>query len=840
MTARAEGQRFLREVHRPAPDASFVTVDLIPATGGAPTTRWMPVRDGRDRHYALAGPRALKDAEVYFGVAPQARRLQRRSTARNAVGVGALWLDVDGAWGHHAATNLPGTKDEALAFVNAFALPPNIVVDSGGGLQVYWLLDELVDRERAEVLLHAWADCWDRLAAERGWKLDNTSDLARILRLPGTFNHKGGERRPVELVTANYGDRCPVDAVEGVMAEVTARLLPRSVRGRRETSPRTRPALAGGERLGDWFMRTTPWADILEPLGWVAVTQCGNETRWRRPGARTRHHDATTDAAAPVFKVFTASDPTFPQGFAKDKLGTYAHAHYGGDLEAGLRAIEAMPGAPRRPSGIERPPTPGDRDNTTGDEEPPTFFEGFDAGGPEDEFEHTDLGNAHRLVAAYSAELRIVPNLGWHYWSGTRWVQDDTAARWRADLLIERTQERARECGNKKLARWARLSQAHSRLTAVVALAGDDPRLIVPAHRLDANPWLLNCRNGTIDLSSGALRPHDPADLITKMAHASYHPDALAPRFAAALECWQPAPEMRDHLQRVAGCSLPGIVTEQKLVLLLGDGANGKTTYLEVWSRVMGDYAGSVPIGELMDERFANHRTYLVRLRGRRLVITSEPSRRALLSEATVKQLTGGDPIIANRMRRDPIEFYPTWLLVMAGNHRPAVSDTGRAIWRRLHPIPFTETIDDEDAEPELAATLARDEADGILAWMVEGCREWRAAGLGRPAPVVEAHEQYRSDEDVFATFVEQCLKLGDGDDYTEPGERLYRHCYLAWCAATESKPVPTREWPTKLREFGITRTQTGGDKGPKTWHGCKVVWLPGREPMPPAGGDQT
>src|SRR5262249_31702245 len=159
-----------------------------------------------------------------------------------------------------------------------------------------------------------------------------------------------------------------------------------------------------------------------------------------------------------------------------------------------------------------------------------------------------------------------------------------------------------------------------------------------------------------------------------------YQPNAAAPRWAELIaRILDNDTGLMGYVQRSLGASLTGADAEQHLYFAHGPGGNGKSTLLNTVRLVLGDYAYAIPVDELLDQGHHNHRTYLERLRGKRLVVTSEPAIGRTLSEAMEKLLTGGEPITANKMRRDPIEFEPTWHLWMSGNHLPRIrgSDNG-------------------------------------------------------------------------------------------------------------------------------------------------------------------
>lgn len=204
----------------------------------------------------------------------------------------------------------------------------------------------------------------------------------------------------------------------------------------------------------------------------------------------------------------------------------------------------------------------------------------------------TELGYARRLIFVYGDRLRFVPAWRkWLVWGGIRWTPDTTgqAARWckvvarrltTAALAVTDSAER------NTLERLARRGESSAGIAGALTLASTEPEVAVSPDDLDADPFLLNCSNGTLDLRTGELREHDPADLITKVTAAAYRPDAAGAEWVKFLDRVQPDPDMRNFLARLLGHALEGRVVEHVLPIHFGPGANGKTTWSAVFSSV--------------------------------------------------------------------------------------------------------------------------------------------------------------------------------------------------------------------------------------------------------------
>ncbi|HEU5116496.1 MAG TPA: phage/plasmid primase, P4 family, partial [Isosphaeraceae bacterium] len=282
---------------------------------------------------------------------------------------------------------------------------------------------------------------------------------------------------------------------------------------------------------------------------------------------------------------------------------------------------------------------------------------------------------------------------------------------------------------------------------------------VVP-DQLDANPWLLNCPNGTIDLTTGVLQRHRRSDLITKLCPVEFHPDATAPLWDEILSRFLPDTGLRDWVDRLFGYALTGEIREHLLAIFYGLGANGKTTILNALYGVMGtDYALKAPPDLLMQKKGQSHPTERASLFGKRLVIAAETGEGERFDESLVKELTGDEAITARRMREDFWSFPPTHKLILATNHKPSVKGSDNGIWRRLKLVEFGVSLEAHEQDTSVPARL-REEYPGILARAVKSCLEWQQIGLVDPPKIVEATQDYKEAEDVYGQFIdENCIR---------------------------------------------------------------------------------
>ncbi len=432
------------------------------------------------------------------------------------------------------------------------------------------------------------------------------------------------------------------------------------------------------------------------------------------------------------------------------------------------------------------------------------------AADPVVELHPTDLGNARRLVAMHGRRLRFChPWNRWLVWDGRRWNVDDTAAvvtfaKETALSIYAEAATESNEDRRKQLAKHAITSERAERLAAMVKLATSEPGVPVLPDDLDRDPWLLNLENGRLDLRSGELRPHDPAELLTKLAPVHFRSEAHCPLFFSFLDRIMAGRlPLIEFLQRTFGYALTGTTRERCLWIFWGGGDNGKSTLLETIGAVLGDYAATTPPRTLMAKRDDGVPNDVARLKGSRFVAAVETAESRRLDVELVKRMTGGiDKLSARFMRGEWFDFQPSFKLFLATNHKPVVKDTTESIWRRIKLVPFTVSIPEHEQDKTLPEKL-RAELPGVLNWLLDGCLAWQREGLGVPPEVASATASYRSEMDSLAQFFDDAC-VTDPKAWVMSAD-LYKE-YRDWCEANGEQPLTQTKLGTALAEKGLDR----------------------------------
>jgi len=500
----------------------------------------------------------------------------------------------------------------------------------------------------------------------------------------------------------------------------------------------------------------------------------------------------------------------------------------------------------------------------------------------------TDLGNAQRFVQRYGRNFFYVEQWGWLAWDGKRWNARDADAilnravhatvkaiagearvlrmlaqacddedgdirdTQRFDPLIEIHKTKGKVFKSDKITGWAMASQSNAHITCIARLA--QAYLTAAPESFDADLCALNVANGTLrfaktgdDTSYVRFDRHRREDMLTKLTPVTYDPAATAPVYDAFLARVQPDIAMRRHLHAWGGVSLTGLPLA-RMAFWYGKGRNGKSTLIDCWAHVMGEYSQTIPIESFLDQgrakRGGEASPDIAALPGVRCLRTSEPERGAQLAEGLIKLITGGEPMRARHLNRDFFEFRPAFKLTMQGNYRPGVSGTDEGFWRRMLLVPWGVTIPETEVDTALPDKL-RAEASGILNRLVDGLCDYFDHGLSPTEEIEVATADYRQSSDPVGRFLAECtvalpvttdpvteIAMGDppsprGVDVLwheartgADGRKLFQArvtgkdvyaLYVAWARADGEKVWGNKGFSKGLLDHGIRRLKSSG-----------------------------
>jgi putative DNA primase/helicase len=405
-------------------------------------------------------------------------------------------------------------------------------------------------------------------------------------------------------------------------------------------------------------------------------------------------------------------------------------------------------------------------------------------------FPENDHGNSLRLIAIHGDDLGYCHVFKkWLLWDGMRWAIDDTEqVRRLAKLTLVDFLREAIDSGQDKMREYAKSSLNAGPITNMLRMAQSE--LVIRPADLDTDPYVLNFRNGTVDLRTGILHPHCRQQFLTKLLHHDYRPNARCPQWQRFLrQAMNGHSTLVRYLQLALGYSMTGCIIEKAVFVLFGSGSNGKTTMLATFRKIIEEYAILLQADTLMVRQESNStQADLADLRGARFVMTSETEDGQRLAQGKLKRITQGMGVIkAVRKYENPIEFPETHKLWVDTNRKPVITDSeDLATFNRLHPIPFTVQIPKDQIDRELPTKLLS-EAEGILAWAVQGAKLWYQHGLTKP-PVVEiANEEWRMESDRLSRFFDERCKSGG----SAGGEELH-DAYKLWAEKWGEKRILT------------------------------------------------
>ena len=405
----------------------------------------------------------------------------------------------------------------------------------------------------------------------------------------------------------------------------------------------------------------------------------------------------------------------------------------------------------------------------------------------------------------------------WMTYDGRRWTDDaerelQRMAKTVVMDLYAMVSTIDNEDTRKALASFARRCDSPTGTEAMLSEAAN--LMPVRAETFDKDPRYFNVLNGTLDLTTGELLPHNPAHRISQLAPVVYDPAASCPTYdTAMLAIFAGDKDTKRFFEEAAGATLSGRATKNMIFMLGDSGDNGKSTVANMLMELFGDYATKGDSSLLVrGDRYDPHRAQptIVALKGKRFCVVQEIPQGRTMDETLVKDLTGGDPITARRLHENTMTFWPSHMLWVYGNHRLKVEDT--VVFNRLYEIPFNvEFAKGDPKRDEHMPEKLRAELPGILNRFLAGYKRFTERGyqLSPSHRVTKATASYRQESDSVARFMGERFAImrtpqGDADErYTEGATELFNY-YKVFCIAEDLTAANQTQFGKALNRMGI------------------------------------
>lgn len=424
---------------------------------------------------------------------------------------------------------------------------------------------------------------------------------------------------------------------------------------------------------------------------------------------------------------------------------------------------------------------------------------------PKNVYDMTDTGNAQRLRNKYVGNIKYsYIQKEWYYWTGKVWQVDNSGEiKKLADVIIDDMKKEAFRADGEiqeELLKWCNRTASSKGKTNMITETQHLEGIPVQPDEFDAYTDYINCQNGIVNLRTGELLPHDSNFMMTRICYTDYDTTCGEPKLWLKFlnDVCNGDKELINYLQKCVGYSLSGSIREQCAFFIYGIGNNGKSTFLDTISDLMGTYASNVqPETIMVKKNDGGANSDIARLKSSRFVTSVEPNEGVRLNEGLVKQLTGGDKVTCRFLYGKEFEYVPEFKIWIGTNHKPTIRGTDVGIWRRIKLIPFEVNIPKDKVDKTLKYKL-RKELPQIFNWAVQGCIKWQEEGLELPKCVQDATKEYKAEMDILTNFMEQCVEI----DYKSPepimAPQLF-NLYTIWAQKNNEYQMTSRKFYTEI-----------------------------------------
>lgn len=718
---------------------------------------------------------STEDAYFCLGLHDRDLGASTRGAARDVVAIPGLWVEIDWSDSAHQKRDRLPDQIEARRFIDNFPLPPTIVVRSGHGFHVYWLFNELwrfredAERTHAQTLVEAWQNAIKARANDNGWTVDATHDLARVYRVPGTFNHKDKSNVVKVDVVFDHGHRYSLD-------DFTPYLL--------TTTPNAGQLVdnSAWQAIDALILD----ADAVPDPSLLTQLLKNQKFAWTWNKVRPDFHDQSASAYDCAIAAFAARAGATDQQIAD--LIIARRRESGDDVTKALREDYIENTIKKVRTSSFAPSSPGANHGSSSNTNQSAHAPGVTTSAISNT--HDAIGDAwlakHQTDTIWCRNdwYRYNPSTG--IWKPTTKVDDE--------LWEEMKSAKVRNFSPTKYACDSIASYLRAKIT-------------VDESELDKDTDMICLKNGVFDLKTFSLRPFDARYYFFSSVPVVYDPTAACPTWDRCMREWTSNDQDAiDHLEEAVGYSLTSDNSLAKFWMLVGPGRNGKDTFLNCLIELAG--SGHRPV----DLVVLNRNQYeLAELAGIRVVTCSEAVGDQAIADKYIKTLVSGEPTSVRRPFGRPFTLRPTCKIWWSVNEKPRVVDTSRGFWERVIVVPFELRLDAQARDRALKDKL-RNEYPGIFNRAMAGLKRLHAnRGLTRCQAFETATDFYAHENDKVAQFVkDKCVEDAQSRELVS---NLYREFKL-WCQDSGYRYSNINTFGRDLSRLGFNRDRgTGGDR---------------------------
>ena len=752
---------------------------------------WFPV------NRRLSIPASWQSKNVYFCVHPQTGIPQKVRPDGNPVDQKYIkaWVShvaaINCLFGEYDVKDY-GDKESIKEHLWSLPLYPSVIIDSGGGYHCYWLLSNAVivdddNRDSIRRLQYAWV----KLVGSD----DDSKDLARVLRVPGTLNRKYGPNYPVvSFVESDFDRLYSLEEFERLTEQI------------RQDLPQGRAKPDIGHSFADDLLTAA------ESLKRLSSTRKDDYNTWLGVGMALK---SLGDAGLHLWDEWSQGSTAYTDGCCAAKWGKFTANGVGlGSLV--MWANEDDPSGKR----IYTNGTNGTSKAEYSVVKPVAESTATDAPVSEpitDDLKSVllnaginDEGNADCVLALHGKTFLYSKTLGWLHYDGRKWTTEESESK--VDRAIVATLEErvkaALRTGNMDaysalikfcIPNKGRVQGCEYMLRSKVSVSYES---------FDHNPDMLNCLNGVVNLRTGEITPHSCDQRFTYCTSVDYKPDADYKVWEEWLiEALGGLYEAYRYMQIAVGYSLTGHTSEEILFYLFGPPRSGKGTFTEVLLALLGaPVAKEVDFGTFTARRTGDSQNFdLAPLRPCRFVAASESNAYERFNEAKVKALTGGNEVYCAFKHRDHFNYRPQFKIWLSSNQPVNADPDDDAVWGRVRVLEFPNShLGDEDKslKHSMKTTII---LEGVLAWAVLGSIAWYQLGQ-KGLPEIEqsrtVKEAHRNDLDNIQDFIDECCIAGPA--YFIAQDRLFPK-YQLWCEVNGVEPKKKKGLTQSLKKKGFS-----------------------------------